>query len=98
MAQQRYQTQFDSYDGLQTVVCAIENFSPDRFLAALQQKNKVSLDYIVTLDSQVLDAVSRLQEQKLDLLSFSQDFNNQFVTRRNHCFSSAHQQIGRAHV
>ena len=40
---QRYQTRFDSYDGLQTVVCAIENFSPDRFLAALQQKNKVSL-------------------------------------------------------
>ena len=50
MAQQRYQTQFDSYDGLQTVVCAIENFSPDRFLAALQQKNKVSLESIVTLD------------------------------------------------
>ena len=97
MAQQRYQTQFDSYDGLQTVVCAIENFSPDRFLAALQQKNKVSLDYIVTLDSQVLDAVSRLQEQKLDLLSFSQDFNNQFVTRRNHCFSSAHQLLHKIH-
>ena len=94
---QRYQTRFDSYDGLQTVVCAIENFSPDRFLAALQQKNKVSLDYIVTLDSQVLDAVSRLQEQKLDLLSFSQDFNNQFVTRRNHCFSSAHQLLHKIH-
>lgn len=94
---QRYHTRFDSYDGLQTVVCAIENFSPDRFLAALQQKNKVSLDYIVTLDSQVLDAVSRLQEQKLDLLSFSQDFNNQFVTRRNHCFSSAHQLLHKIH-
>ena len=60
MAQQRYQTQFDSYDGLQTVVCAIENFSPDRFLAALQQKNKVSLESIVALDSQVLEAIRHL--------------------------------------
>ena len=97
MAQQRYQTQFDSYDGLQTVVCAIENFSPDRFLAALQQKNKMSLDYLVALDSQVLDAISHLQEQKYDLLNFSQEFNNQFVTRRNHCFSSAHQLLHKIH-
>lgn len=97
MAQQRYQTQFDSYDGLQTVVCAIENFSPDRFLAALQQKNKVSLEYIITLDAQVLDAISRLQEQKLGLLKFSQDFNNQFVTKNNNCFNSAHQLLHKIH-
>ena len=97
MAQQRYQTQFDSYDGLQTVVCAIENFSPDRFLAALQQKNKVSLESIVALDSQVLEAIRHFQEQKMDLFNFARDFNNQFVTRRNHCFSSAHQLLHKIH-
>lgn len=97
MAQQRYQTQFDSYDGLQTVVCAIENFSPDRFLAALQQKNKVSLESIVTLDSQVLEAIRVFQVQKMDLVYFARDFNNQFVTRRNHCFSSAHQLLHKIH-
>ena len=97
MAQQRYQTQFDSYDGLQTVVCAIENFSPDRFLAALQQKNKVSLESIVALDSQVLEAIRLFQEQKMDLFNFARDFNNQFVTRRNHCFSSAHQLLHKIH-
>ena len=34
MAQQRYQTRFDSFEGLETVVQAIEGFSQERFLAS----------------------------------------------------------------
>ena len=94
---QRYQTNFDSFDGLQMVVGAIENFSPDRFLAALQQKTKVSIDYIVSIDSQVLDAIKHLQEEKMELTIFARDFNNQFVTRNNNYFNSAHLLLRKIH-
>jgi hypothetical protein len=33
----------------------------------------------------------------MDLFNFARDFNNRFVTRRNHCFSSAHQLLHKIH-
>ena len=37
---QRYQTRFDSFEGLETVVQAIEGFSQERFLASLHLNNR----------------------------------------------------------
>lgn len=94
---QRYQTQFDSFDGLNAVVRAIENFSEDRFLSSIHMKSSASLDFIVNLDSEVLAAIANLQKQHADLQAFSKEFNNQFVTRDNYYFNSAHQLLRKIH-
>lgn len=95
---QRYQIQFDSFDGLQSVVRAIENFSEKRFLSSLHLKSSMSLEDIISMDSEVLTAISHLQKQHADLQAFSKEFNNQFVTRDNHYFNSAHQLLRKIHT
>lgn len=94
---QRYQTQFDSFEGLETVVQAIEGFSQERFLASLHLRSKRTLTDIAAIDTKVLAAIANLQEQHAQLVDFSQTFNNQFVTRNNHYFNSAHQLLRKIH-
>lgn len=95
---QRYQTQFDSFEGLETVVQAIEGFSQERFLASLHLNNRRTAMDLAALDTKVLAAIASLQEQHALLLDFSLTFNSQFVTRNNHYFSSAHQLLRKIHT
>lgn len=95
--QQRYQTQFDSFDGLVTVVQAIEGFSQERFLASLHLRNTRTLSDIAAIDAKVLAAIASLQAQHAQLLDFSRNFNRQFVTRNNRYFNSAHQLLRKIH-
>ena len=94
---QRYQTRFDSFEGLETVVQAIEGFSQERFLASLHLRNRRTLMDIAAIDTKVLAAIASLQEQHAQLLDFSLTFNSQFVTRNNHYFNSAHQLLRKIH-
>ena len=98
MAQQRYQTRFDSFEGLETVVQAIEGFSQERFLASLHLRNTRNLSHIARIDAQVLAAIANLQTQHAQLVEFSATFNSQFVTHNNHYFSSAHQLLRKIHT
>lgn len=94
---QRYQTQFDSFEGLETVVQAIEGFSQERFLASLHLRNSRNLTHIANIDAQVLAAIANLQTQHAQLVDFSTTFNSQFVTCNNHYFNSAHQLLRKIH-
>ena len=94
---QRYRTQFDSFEGLETVVQAIEGFSQERFLASLHLRNSRNLTHIANIDAQVLNAIASLQTQHAQLVDFSTTFNSQFVTKNNHYFSSAHQLLRKIH-
>ena len=95
---QRYQTRFDSFEGLETVVQAIEGFSQERFLASLHLRNSRNLTHIANIDAQVLNAIASLQTQHAQLVDFSTTFNSQFVTKNNHYFSSAHQLLRKIHT
>ena len=94
---QRYQTRFDSFEGLETVVQAIEGFSQERFLASLHLRNTRNLSHIANIDAQVLAAIASLQTQHAQLVDFSTTFNSQFVTKNNHYFNSAHQLLRKIH-
>ena len=94
---QRYQTRFDSFEGLETVVQAIEGFSQERFLASLHLNNRRTAMDIAALDTKLLGAIANLQEQHAQLLDFSLTFNTQFVTKNNHYFNSAHQLLRKIH-
>lgn len=94
---QRYQTRFDSFEGLETVVQAIEGFSQERFLASLHLRNSRNLTHIANIDAQVLAAIANLQTQHAQLVDFSTTFNSQFVTKNNHYFNSAHQLLRKIH-
>ena len=94
---QRYQTRFDSFEGLETVVQAIEGFSQERFLASLHLRNTRNLTHIANIDAQVLAAIASLQTQHAQLVDFSTTFNSQFVTKNNHYFNSAHQLLRKIH-
>lgn len=94
---QRYQTRFDSFEGLETVVQAIEGFSQERFLASLHLRTTRNLSHIANIDAQVLSAIANLQNQHAQLVDFSTTFNSQFVTRNNHYFNSAHQLLRKIH-
>lgn len=96
--QQRYQTHFDSFQGLITVVKAIESFSSERFLASLHSRTNNSLQKIADTDAQILRAIAMLQTQHAQLLEYAQTFNSQFVTRNNHYFNSAHQLLRKIHT
>lgn len=95
---QRYQTRFDSFEGLETVVQAIEGFSQERFLASLHLNNRRTAMDLAALDTKLLGAIANLQEQHAQLLDFSLTFNSQFVTRNNHYFNSAHQLLRKIHT
>jgi len=84
-----YQTQFDSPEGLNAVVCAIENFSADRFFSVLSQKKNVRVEDITKLNAQILDATAKLQFEYANLQHFATTFNKQFVTRNNQFFETA---------
>lgn len=94
---QRYQTRCDSFSDLVMVVDAIECFSQERFLAALHTRNSRSLSDIAAIDTKVLAAIAALQEQHAQLVDFARNFNNQFVTRNNRYFNSAHQLLRKIH-
>lgn len=51
---QRYQTRFDSFEGLETVVQAIEGFSQECFLASLHLNNRRKAIDIAALDTKLL--------------------------------------------
>lgn len=94
---QRYQIQFDSFDGLNTVITAIDGFCPERFISSLHLRTR-RIQEIAALDSQVLHAIGCLQDQHTALAEFAQYFNDQFVTRNNHYFNSAHQLLRKIHT
>ncbi len=94
---QRYQIQFDSFDGLKTVITAIDGFCPERFISSLHLRTR-RIQEIASLDSQVLHAIGCLQDQHTALAEFAQYFNDQFVTRNNHYFNSAHQLLRKIHI
>lgn len=90
-----YTTNFDSTEGLQSVKNAIDNFSEERFLAALSGKRNVSETDILEMTARVNCLTSRLQLELARLKEYAQHFNSQFVTRDNNRYSTARTLLGK---
>lgn len=88
---QLFQTNFDSFDGLEQVVKTIEQFSPERFQYAIfNTHHRLKTTEIIRLDCRVVEATARLKEQLVNLSEFAENFNNEFVTTNNEFFNSAY--------
>lgn len=87
-----YQTQFDSFEGLQSVLSAVQNFNEGRLQDALTQRRiNWTTREIREIDTALIDAKGKLEIQYYDLEEFSKIFNKQFVTTNNAYFNSAYQ-------
>lgn len=86
---QLYQTNIDTFEQLQYVANAVENFNFDKFVYVLVHKN-VPISEVSEMRAKMLDVNAKLLDELSKLQSYSCTFNNEFVTEHNEYFSSAY--------
>lgn len=86
---QLYQTNIDTFEQLQYVANAVENFNFDKFIYVLVHKN-VPISEVSEMRAKMLDVNAKLLDELGKLQSYSSTFNNEFVTEHNEYFSSAY--------
>ena len=95
---EKYQTNFASPDGIQTIIEMLDKWEPQRFYAALASKKRCNMEDIYALDGMVLEALGILKQELSKLNKFSLDFNQQFVTQNNKFFDTSFQLLGKIKI
>lgn len=92
---EKYQTDFTSPDGIQTIIAMLEKWDIQRFYAAFALKKRRKIDNVTTLDGMVMEASGILKQELVKLDKFSENFNQQFVTQNNKFFDSSFQLLNK---
>lgn len=81
-------TIYDPKEGLERINEDIKKFDEKRFLAALNYKNWDDTE-IELMSREVSEYRIKLEKEHIRLIDFAKNFNKEFVTDNNRCFSTA---------
>ena len=81
-------TIYDPKEGLERINEDIKKFDEKRFLVALNYKNWNETE-IELMSKEISEYLIKLEKEHIRLIEFAKNFNKEFVTDNNRCFSTA---------